>query len=168
MKGPQQTPFFSLLRQYRNRKLLSVAHSSHHIDTRALIRCVCMCWKHCGCFLQIDWTFNYLDLEVIESKKPNHVRFKCVVSLIQSGFFAPSCILMEICGCFWQFFLTVDGKLQKFYTAGPTSERVDQMILHLVSAIKSIFPAAPFEYVLFVSSSLVPLGFPSLFKWLVK
>ncbi|OQV23561.1 F-actin-uncapping [Hypsibius exemplaris] len=64
---------------------------------------------------KIDWTFNYLDLDVIESKKPN------------------------------QLFLTVDGKLQKFYTAGTTSERVDLMMMHLVNAIKSIFPAAPFE-----------------------
>ncbi|GAU96902.1 hypothetical protein RvY_08273 [Ramazzottius varieornatus] len=64
---------------------------------------------------KIDFTFNYLDLEVIESKKPN------------------------------QFFLTVDGKIQKFYTAGSSSERVDQMIMQLVTAIRSIFPTAPFE-----------------------
>lgn len=47
---------------------------------------------------------------------------------------------------FLQFFLTVDGKIHKFYTNTSTNERVDIMIMHLVTAIKSIFPAVPFEY----------------------
>ncbi|XP_055357873.1 F-actin-uncapping protein LRRC16A-like isoform X2 [Paramacrobiotus metropolitanus] len=64
---------------------------------------------------KIDWTFNYLDLDIIESKKSN------------------------------QFFLTVDGKIHKFYTNTTTNERVDMMIMHLVTAVKSIFPAAPIE-----------------------
>lgn len=67
---------------------------------------------------KIEHSFHYLEVQTVESKKPN-----------------------QLC-------LTIDGKVYTFYSVDPESNDVDHMIIQLGTAVKSIFPQVPLELII--------------------
>uniref|UniRef100_A0A6G4ZWZ7 Putative myosin-i-binding protein n=1 Tax=Rhipicephalus microplus TaxID=6941 RepID=A0A6G4ZWZ7_RHIMP len=67
---------------------------------------------------KIEHSFHYLEIQTVESKKPN-----------------------QLC-------LTIDNKVYTFYSVDPESSDVDHMIIQLGTAVKSIFPQVPLELII--------------------
>ncbi|CAM1310039.1 crml-1 (predicted) [Pycnogonum litorale] len=62
---------------------------------------------------KIENTFNYIEIQAIESKKKNQIRF------------------------------TVDGRVYTFHVHDAESSDVDLMIMHIGTSVKNIFPRVP-------------------------
>lgn len=67
---------------------------------------------------KIEHSFHYLEVQSIESKKPN-----------------------QLC-------LSIENKLYTFYSIDPDSNDVDHMIIQLGTAIKTIFPQVPLDLII--------------------
>ncbi|XP_029825948.1 F-actin-uncapping protein LRRC16A isoform X1 [Ixodes scapularis] len=67
---------------------------------------------------KIEHSFHYLEIQTIESKKPN-----------------------QLC-------LSIENKVYTFYSIDPESNDVDHMIIQLGTAVKSIFPQVPLELII--------------------
>lgn len=67
---------------------------------------------------KIEHSFHYLEIQAVESKKPN-----------------------QLC-------LSIENKVYTFYSIDPESNDVDHMIIQLGTAVKSIFPQVPLELII--------------------
>ncbi|XP_071451973.1 F-actin-uncapping protein LRRC16A isoform X2 [Hetaerina americana] len=84
---------------------------------------------------RIDFHFHYLEIQAVESKRPNQLSFTVGDKVYSFQTVAPPTVIEE-------------GGGSPCSTAGSPSADVETMVLTLASALKSIFPTVPLEHII--------------------
>ncbi|KAJ4432006.1 hypothetical protein ANN_20620 [Periplaneta americana] len=94
---------------------------------------------------RIDFHFHYLEIQAIESKKPNQASVKCNSNIANYSVIHSSDDTKQSNA----LSLTVGDKVYSFLTGDETgSQEVDAMVMALATAIRNIFPTVPLQHII--------------------